>query len=82
MAGEVGGPSDRAKGAADRLGATTPGEKSYVRSVLAAAHDPALGLDRSVCLRDAAEVFKRLTRDPLNPPEPDDFEREFGGGNV
>jgi hypothetical protein len=33
--------------------------RSKARTVLAAAHDPALGLDRSVCLRDVVAFLER-----------------------
>src|SRR5256885_2383693 len=47
------GPSDKAERAAQAAlsGKDTP--PSYASRALYAAHDPALGLDRSVCLRDA-----------------------------
>ena len=43
--------------------------------LLRAAHDPALGLDRSVCLRDVVEFL--LKRPGLAGAR---VEREFGGG--
>lgn len=62
------GPSDKAMEAAHRgllmfngytpescMGDEYAGE---VASVMRAAHDPALGLDRSVCLRDVVEALR------------------------
>lgn len=35
-----------------------------VRDALDAAHDPALGLDRSVCLREVVEALQRRAHEP------------------
>jgi hypothetical protein len=40
--------------------AARQGARSYAHSALAAAHDPALGLDRSVCLRDVVDVLNKV----------------------
>jgi hypothetical protein len=74
----VSGPSDKAiqvAGAAERL-------TGIAADGLRAAHDPALGLDRSVCLRDAtsAEMRERvadaLHRHYYNEPLPDQYADE------
>lgn len=51
------GPSDKAVGAATWHwpDENEPEPRSLAQAVLNAAHDPALGLDRSVCLRDVVE---------------------------
>jgi hypothetical protein len=79
------GPSDKAVEAAR---ATVPrgagrGLHQTTDAALDAAHDPALGLDRSVCLRD---VLKVIGEDDPGWPElvarqfltPEAMEREFG----
>lgn len=55
------------------------------RLVLDAAHDPALGLDRSVCLRDvavavryAAGHIRTMSKDQACGDMADFIEREFG----
>lgn len=86
MSEKTSGPSDKAVEAArqawnpdDEL----PSERQ-ARRALDAAHDPALGLDRSVCLRDVVEAITRAhapTGDRFRWDRADwaDFiEREFG----
>lgn len=57
-----GGPSEAAVTAAyrsiTRPGTVGPSGAAVARAV-DAAHDPALGLDRSVCLRDVVEWLRR-----------------------
>lgn len=85
-----GGPSDEAVWAtypeiyprADKVFADEiPG---FARKVLEAAHDPELGLDRSVCLRDVVNALRSagVNEDEWRPHlAPANFiEREFGGG--
>lgn len=53
------------------------------KEILSAAHDPALGLDRSVCLRDVVERLRSQdagvwTAEHLHSTA-DFIEREFGG---
>lgn len=56
--------------------------RKTAQDVLSAAHDPALGLDRSVCARDfLAEIVEALREfdDLIHPLRPSDFiERKFG----
>lgn len=61
--------------------------ETLMEDALSAAHDPALGLDRSVCLRDVIEVLQKVERESaMNAhPHPDciarirtGIEREFG----
>lgn len=77
------GPSERALAAAERaidephaLGAT-----AYV--AIGAAHDPALGLDGSICKRDVVTWLRELRpfgkRLILTDDVVREFEREFGG---
>lgn len=54
------GPSDKAVKAA-RDGAPVQQSLSRTRRMLEAAHDPALGLDRSVCLRDVVNALRGET---------------------
>lgn len=63
-----GGPIAQAQG--------EPGSGTFARDALVAAHDPDLGLDRSVCLRDVVEFARRAPR----PLSPEDIKREFGRG--
>lgn len=88
------GPSDEAVRAAARAHFTALHfrEPSHLEvathgfpEALAAAHDPALGLDRSVCLRDVVEWLKREAKPSgecgLFPERLVEMcEREFGGG--
>lgn len=71
-----GGPSEAAYRAAE-------GEPDGVRAELRAAHDPALGLDRSVCLRDVVEALKaRHPERGSGEHHAAEFrEREFGGAS-
>ena len=79
------GPSDKARGAADRsLPLDMPITRANVQAALDDAHDPALGLDRSVCLRDVVEALRehgRLRNFPKygGVSAVDFIEREFGG---
>lgn len=83
------GPSDKAERAAQTAlsGKGTP--PSYVSRALYAAHDPALGLDRSVCLRDVVEAIRNegakegsdLALADHYYSAADFIEREFGGGS-
>jgi hypothetical protein len=60
---------------------TGPPAVDVARGMLDAAHDAALGLDRSVCLRDVIDALD-LAYHPQNPTplHPVDFvRREFGG---
>jgi hypothetical protein len=88
------GPSDKAVGITRRVGeiaTTLQADKQNLPALceeaVHAAHDPALGLDRSVCLRDVVEAL----RDRWEPgawvgnyrtvnDAADFVEREFGGG--
>lgn len=99
-------PSDQAIEAAaiataslNRAGVGNPGPSffstPYARAALVAAHDPALGLDRSVCLRSLVEAFRDAQRGWIDPGMSDSakaramermgdlaaafIEREFGG---
>jgi hypothetical protein len=55
-AGTVSGPSEKAMEAA--VECSRPGTpRGDVISTVLGAHDPALGLDRSVCLRDVVEAL-------------------------
>jgi hypothetical protein len=74
-------PSDKAISEAccaggSRAGSWTHYTNGIVRAGLEAAHDPALGLDRSVCLRDVVEVLRGWTMDGSGYPS-DLIEREF-----
>jgi hypothetical protein len=82
------GPSDKAKGAADRslptnrLTGEVPITRDDVQAALAAAHDPALGLDRSVCLRDMVEWLRgtqEYHHGYIGDPAADLLARKFGG---
>lgn len=55
----TGGPSEAAVEAAIRPFAVDRVTQSYVAAALAAAHDPALGLDRSVRLGDVVEWIQQ-----------------------
>lgn len=79
-----GGPSDKAKEAAARGHADWEGLPEWQDSVreqaatlLDAAHDPALGLDRSVCLRDVVEASRTAWCGGKLMAE--FLEQEFGG---
>jgi hypothetical protein len=83
------GPHPAALDAIDRFYA---GDENKLRRGIARngaliAHDPALGLDRSVCLRDVL-LWLRETSDPDAPYDAycniaaDLIEREFGAGNA
>ena len=87
-----GQPSERAVEAAMRSYSSGghPVAFRHTTKLLAAAHDPALGLDRSVCLRDVvrwARARNERERDDMLPVEEyvgaddlvDEIEREFGG---
>ncbi len=81
----MGEPSDKAVDAAygvlTRAGEVGP-TGGQVWRALKAAHDPALGLDRSVRLRDVVEALRADIRwDPDGCKEKaiDFIEREFGG---
>lgn len=62
-----GGPSDRAMeaamqaahGSADERKLEYSGHVLATRDAIGALHDPALGVDRSVCLRDVVERIRR-----------------------
>lgn len=77
------GPSDKAVEAVARVrfgeGRNHRVLSTVAADMLAAAHDPALGLDRSVCLRD---VVDELRRDPGHDAQAaaNRLEREFGSG--
>lgn len=49
--------------------------------ILDLAHDPALGLDRSVCLRDVVEFAARFQFEEDVPYVAGLIAREFGGGH-
>lgn len=53
------------------------------RDVLTPAHDPALGLDRSVCLREVVEFIRGFDEDDDGERcvSAEVLEREFGGGS-
>lgn len=57
-------------------------QRHYARSGLRAAHDSALGLDRSVCLRDVVEFLQQF--DVASYPHAEGYAKsiavEFGGG--
>lgn len=80
-----GGPSEKAIEAAWRK--FDESAKSMApKFVLEAAHDPALGLDRSVCLRGVVEALRGRTDFSTSDGEADAcqvaaafIEREFGG---
>ena len=57
------GPSDKAIVAATTRGGRWPTYSTAVLDIVNAAHDSALGLDRSVCLRDVAEALRAEARD-------------------
>lgn len=68
---------DAAHGTYKRTGKLWPTEE-----IVYAAHDPALGLDRSVCLRDVLEALRQRTfaAERSTWGQAADFiEREFGG---
>jgi hypothetical protein len=46
----------------DAVEAKYPNERSWVHHVLSVAHDPSLGLDRSVCLRDVIEALRAVPK--------------------
>lgn len=78
------GPSDKAMEAARAAGPRA--DLPFYERILNAAHDPALGLDRSVCLRDVVEWFRAeaMPSDATEPPSAyllatvEAFECEFG----
>lgn len=83
---KINGPSDKAREAFHRAENVSMNVGSATHDeMLDAAHDPALGLDRSVCLRDVVEAL-RAGADAKDPNadafwfrESADFiEREFG----
>lgn len=103
---DSGFPSEQAVEAAaiataslNREGVGNPGPEffstPYARAALVAAHDPALGLGRSVCLRDVVEAFREAQQGWVDPGMSDGakaramermgdlaaafIEREFGG---
>lgn len=49
------------------------------RVALKAAHDPVLGLDRSVCLRDVLDWADQFMDEHGSAPVRSEYEREFGG---
>lgn len=76
------GPSDKAWAVAHNRRGRAP--ETPTRDLLLAAHDPALGMDRSVCLRDVIEKL-RSTREWQRPDDQhlldevaNFIEREFG----
>lgn len=84
------GPSDKARKAA--VDAYDHNLSHPVTTALKAAHDSALGLDRSVCLRDVVEALRTYEGEEIaGAPFPqtnydqeivaDFIEREFGGGS-
>lgn len=81
---EMNGPSDNAMYAAlRRYPSDSP---THIFQILNAAHDPALGLDRSVCLRDVVEALDRVvggvnTKDGHIERPSALIIREFGGGS-
>jgi hypothetical protein len=83
---EASGPSDKAVEAARVVGPfrflradeqSTSFRERQARDVLDAAHDPALGLDRSVCLRDVVQTLRDEARALDNARR--DAEREGHG---
>jgi hypothetical protein len=60
---DTGLPSEKAVEAAYSWTAVTERQQLIIRDALAAAHDPALGLDRSVCLRSAADALREMGGD-------------------
>lgn len=70
-------PSDKAIEAANAAYYDSP--KTTPRHILEAAHDPSLGLERSVRLGDVVEAV-RAREDDQEPPTPwsDFIAREFG----
>lgn len=57
-------------------------QPSSLRAALEAAHDPSLGLDRSVCLRDVVELFRAMENGFISRHGAADLiEREFGVGH-
>jgi hypothetical protein len=65
-------PSERAYAEAAYVtgGTRTPAPTAYAhRKALEAAHDPALGLDRSVCLRDVLAMLNDGCGWPPGSPE-------------
>jgi hypothetical protein len=70
----VSGPSDKAIQVAEAAERLT----GIAADGLRAAHDPVLGLDRSVCLRDVTERLRALGADETLVGH---IEREFGGGS-
>jgi hypothetical protein len=78
----VSGPSEKAQQAA--YAATQDFAGMIPLGTLAltfeATHDPALGLDRSVCLRDVVERVRREEGAMGYHDTADFIEREFGGG--
>lgn len=80
-------PSGKAKAAAhERIGVsarTRMTARGIADDVLAAAHDPSLGSDRSVCLRDVVERLRERNAGgfAFYGAAADFIEREFTGGN-
>lgn len=73
------GPSHAAQTAARAKWRET---QQFGDAVLLAAHDPALGLDRSVCLRDVLRWMRSEEHRYKAVDDAADFmEREFGGGS-
>lgn len=74
----VSSPSDRAMDAA-LAAARHPVTFPHVKDGVRAAHDPTLGLDRSVCLRDVVEALRRegLTRTWIGTEAADFLEAKF-----
>lgn len=79
-------PSAKAIEAANRAFGPSPLDPpDDMRTVLEAAHDSALGLDRSVCLRDVVEALGgewakgRLTNWETQQDAAIYIERKFGG---
>lgn len=75
--GLVSGPSDKAVEAASRCG---DARRAY--AALTLAHDSALGLDRSVCLRDVVDFLRARDEEdgiPRAPIAATLIKREFGG---
>lgn len=71
------GPSDKAVEHARDLDSDFGGrDEDVTREVLDLAHDPALGLDRSVCLRDVVEVVRMWSN---KDPEVANTARNAGG---
>lgn len=89
------GPSDKAVEAArqafdaPRMRVTNPKHRAQSDAEYAvhAAHDPALGLVRSVCLRDVVEALREYAKESRHPAgvyagiqaAADFIEGEFGG---